>query len=302
MSREPMHAGEVEIDIGLVTELISAQFPEWSGLPLTRFPSAGTVNAIFRLGSEMAVRLPRVEQYAWKPGKLEEHHAWLQTLAPQLAGAIPSPLGVGQPGAGYPFTWAVHIWLEGENPRPAVDGNSEALAEDLASFVASLHAAPAAGAPESKWRTDWLEREDAGMRTLITGLGDVIDPDVAIQVWDQALRVPSWKGPTVLTHADLIPGNLLVRNARLAAVIDFEGAGVGDPAVDLMPAWAVLSGKGRKAFLAALQPDDATWARGRAAALTKAYGIAYYRTSNSEFSEMATRTVQEVIAEFKTGR
>lgn len=299
MGREPMHAGEVRIDSHLVADLIASQFPQWSGLAIESIPSAGTVNAIYRLGAEMAVRLPRVEEYAWKPGKLEEHHSWLVRLSGALSTAVPSPVAIGEPGSGYPFTWAVHRWLAGENPRPGRDADSEAFAEDLASFITSLRTVATDAAPPSPWPAGWLYGEDEGMRTLIAELGAVIDTDAALQVWDEARRAPPWDGRPVWAHGDLIPGNMLLRNGRLAAIIDFEGAGVGDPALDLMPAWAVLSGRGRRAFRAALQPDDASWARGRAAALTKAHGIAYYRSTNPEFSAMATRTVQEVVAEFK---
>jgi aminoglycoside phosphotransferase (APT) family kinase protein len=71
-------------------------------------------------------------------------------------------------------------------------------------------------------------------------------------------------------HGDVAYANLLVRDGRLAAVIDFGCCGVGDPGCDTVIAWTLLRGGSRAAFRDALDVDAATWARGRGWALWNA--------------------------------
>ena len=107
-----MHADEVAIDASLIRRLLAAQFPDWADLRIERVPSAGTDNAIYRLGNDMSVRLPRIE---WATGQVERENRWLPNLAPHLPLAIPTPLAIGMPAEGYPWHWAVYRWLDGEN-------------------------------------------------------------------------------------------------------------------------------------------------------------------------------------------
>src|SRR5207249_2738324 len=55
-----MHIDEVDTDASLVRRLLAAQFPQWADLPIEPVPSAGTDNALYRLGDDIVVRLPRV--------------------------------------------------------------------------------------------------------------------------------------------------------------------------------------------------------------------------------------------------
>lgn len=83
-------------------------------------------------------------------------------------------------------------------------------------------------------------------------------------------------------HGDLLPGNLLVVDGRLSAVIDWGGLGVGDPACDLQPAWNVFTGESRAVYRAELEVDDASWLRGRGWALLQAViALPYYWETNS---------------------
>jgi aminoglycoside phosphotransferase (APT) family kinase protein len=79
-----------------------------------------------------------------------------------------------------------------------------------------------------------------------------------------------WEGDPVWFHGDVATGNLLLRDGRLAAVIDFGTSGVGDPACDAVIAWTLLSGESRDRFRSALGVDPGTWSRGRGWALWKA--------------------------------
>ncbi len=107
-----MHDNEVKTDEALVRRLLAAQFPQWADLPIHHVDHAGTDNAIYRLGEDMSVRMPRID---WAIEQVEREHEWLPRLAPYLPLAIPVPLVVGTPAEGYPWRWAVHRWLEGEN-------------------------------------------------------------------------------------------------------------------------------------------------------------------------------------------
>ncbi|MEU4120432.1 aminoglycoside phosphotransferase family protein [Kitasatospora sp. NPDC028055] len=290
-----MHPDEPVVDAALVRRLLSAQFPQWVGLPVTPVGPAGTDNAMFRLGPELAVRLPRVE---WAAGDVRREHQWLPRLAPQLPLPVPAPLAVGRPAAGYPWQWSVLRWLDGVNPAVGALAAPEGLARDLAGFVNALRELDPAGAPAGQ-RSMPLTSRDGATRAAIAQLTGAIDTAAATALWDKALRLPEYAGPPAWMHGDLTPGNLLVDGSgRLTAVIDFALMGVGDPTADLMPAWNLLPAAARPAFRAALGADDAMWARGRAWALSIALvTIPYYRHTDPARTANARHVVREVLAD-----
>ena len=292
-----MHADEVATDASLVRRLLAARFSQWADLPIERVRSAGTDNAIYRLGDDMAVRLPRTR---WATGQVELEHRWLPRLAPQLPLAIPTPLAIGDPAEGYPWRWSVYRWLEGENAtRDRVRDLREA-ATDLAGFITALqHIDPAGGprADEGRTRGVPLAERERTTRAAIASLHGVVDTDAVTFRWEEALRAPEWAGPGVWLHGDLNEGNLLVRHGRLCAVIDFGAMAVGDPACDLMVAWTLLTAESRDVFRAALPFDDATWERARGWALS--WGLIvlpYYRNTNPELCRIAEHTIDEALA------
>jgi len=281
-----MHADELPIEIPLVRRLLEEQFPEWAALPVERVPSMGTDNALFLLGDHKVVRLPRIE---WATGGIDKDFRWLPLLAPMLPVAIPEPLARGRPGAGFPWDWGVYSWLPGENP--GLGSGGAGLALDLAGFVRALREIDVEGAPASR-RGKGLATQDERARQALSEVPE------ASGAWEAALALPEWEGPPVWLHADLLPGNLLVRGGRLAAVVDFAVAGVGDPACDLIPAWSVLSGEARQLFRREAGLDDATWARGRGWALSLGLiALPYYRETNPAFAAVARHLVDEVLAE-----
>jgi aminoglycoside phosphotransferase (APT) family kinase protein len=292
-----MHADEFDTDVALVRRLLARQFPHWADLPLARVESAGTVNALYRLGSDMVVRLPRVDEWA---ADVERELEWLPRLAPHLPLAVPLPLAKGSPGETYPWHWAVYRWLPGE-PWAAdrIDDLDEA-ATGLARFVAALQRVQPAGAPRSG-RGGLLASRDAHTRGAIDELQDVIDTDAATAAWEESLQAPVWGASPVWTHGDLLPTNLLVADGRLSAVIDFGAVGVGDPACDLIAGWSLFPGDVRAVFRAALQPDDATWLRGRGWALSVALiALPYYRDTNPVFVDLALHMIDQVLADRQT--
>jgi len=294
-----MRPDDTAIDVSLVRALLAAQFPQWSGLPVTRVGSAGTSNTMYRLGDDMVVRLPRT---AGSAEDVEKEHRWLPRLAPALPTAVPVPLGMGAPAEGFPRQWSVYRWLAGENPAVGRIGEPVRLARELAEFAAALHRFDQAGAPPS-YRSEPLASRDAVTREAIADLAGDVDTGRALTVWEAALAAPSWDGPAVWIHADLQPGNLLLDRGGLSAVIDFGCLGLGEPAVDLLPAWYVLPATARGVFREALGADDATWARGRGWALSVALmELRHYRETNPVMATIARHVLDEVVGRPHNGR
>ena len=258
------------MDADLVRRLVAAQFPHWAGLPVTPVVPGGHDHRTFRLGDELSVRLPSAEGYAQQVAKEQR---WLPVLAPRLPLAIPQPVAHGAPGDGYPFEWSVYRWLEGEPAMAGTIADPVGLAVELAGFLRALGAADAAGGPppgpHNFHRGGPVAFYEAESLRAIETLGDRIPREAVLSVWEDAVA-SSWAGDAVWFHGDVAEGNLLLRDGRLAAVIDFGTSGVGDPACDTVIAWTLLRGRARAAFREALGADDATWARGRGWALWKA--------------------------------
>jgi aminoglycoside phosphotransferase (APT) family kinase protein len=292
-----MHADEVDTDMSLVRRLLRAQFPQWAALAMERVPSTGTDNALYRLGNDMVVRLPRID---WAVEGSRREREWLPRLAPLLPVAIPVLLAQGTPAEGYPWEWGVYEWLEGENPT--IDGiaDSDSLARDVAQFVDALHRIDLTDGPPATRGVPLAMRDDP-TRTAIAALRGLIDTEATTALWEAALQTPPWSRAPVWVHGDLAPGNLLLQGARLTAVIDFAGVGVGDPACDLIVAWNLLPVAARSVFRAALDVDDATWDRGRGWALSVALiQLPYYKDTNEALAANAGHVIREVVAEYST--
>lgn len=268
-----MHADELEIDEALVQRLLAAQFPEWADLPLRRVEPSGTVNAIFRLGAELAVRLPR-RHGPTAPGSKEFH--WLPKLAPLLPVEVPVPVAQGWPGGEYPWFWEIHTWVDGETV-PVAEIDAIRAARDLAALIGAMQQVDPAGAPPGRGIS--LAERDEDIRYWLARFDG--DPIVTAE-WERALAAPPWDRPPVWHHGDLDVRNWLVRDGRISGVIDWGAMGVGDPACDVMVAWKLHSPAARDAFREALPTDDATWERARGWVLSQAVAIlAYYTSENN---------------------
>ncbi len=258
------------IDDALVRRLVTAQFPQWKGLPVRSVETAGWDNRTFHLGDHMIVRLPQAAVYA---AQVAKEHRWLPQLAPQLPLQIPTPLAIGKPADGYPWEWSVYRWIEGETAAPERIGDLKDFATALANFLLALQRidttdGPRPG-PHNFYRGGSLTTYDAEARQAIAVLKGKLDTEAVTELWDLALNT-TWDRPAVWLHGDVSAGNLLIDKGRLSAIIDFGMVGVGDPACDLSVAWTLFGGESRRAFRAMLPLDPGTWARGRAWTLWKA--------------------------------
>lgn len=280
----------------LAARLIAAQFPEWAHLPIRRVEPGGWDNRTFRLGDDLSIRLPSAERYA---PQVKKEYRWLPVLAPQLPVPVPVPLAMGVPGGGYPWHWSVLRWLPGESVRAANVGDIYQLAAAVAGFLNRLRQLDPIGGPPAGahnfHRGGSLAVYDAATRKGIDTLRHRVDAKAALAVWEAALG-SRWEGAPVWVHGDVSADNLLVREGRLSAVIDFGSLGVGDPACDLTFAWTFLPETARPTFRDALELDGATWARARGWALWKALVtiVEHGEPNNSKMAE-AERVLDAVL-------
>jgi len=291
-----MHADEIDTDVALVRRLLAGQFPHWADLAIAPVTSYGTDHDIYRLGDHLAARLPRI---GWATEQAAKEAEWLPRLEPHLPLAVPVQLAMGQPAEGYPFAWSVYEWLPGENANGTID-DLERAAVDLAAFVKALRQVDATDAhPRPRGaRGAPLAELDGPVRRSIAELGDRIDGAAALRSWEESLSASEWDGDEVWVHGDLLPGNLLVVDGRLSAVIDFGGLNVGDPACDLQPAWNVFAGDSRTRYRAELEADDASWSRGRGWTLFQAVvALPYYSHTNPGMIRQASHALAQVLAD-----
>jgi aminoglycoside phosphotransferase (APT) family kinase protein len=272
-----LHADEIRIALPLVRALVDRALPDLAGTPLEPLHTTGSDNALFRLGADLLVRLPR------QPGgsrSIEKEARWLPSVAAALPVAVPEIVTVGEPGYGYPEHWSVVRWIDGRTPDVPPPADTAALARDLAGVVGALREMPvpdgALEDPALRWyRGERLARLDGPTRQRLAECRELagldLDVDACERAWDDTMALPEAEaGPLHWLHGDLLAENLLVRADRLAAVIDFGGLTVGDPTVDLVGAWEVLDPAGREIFRAALEVDELTWLRARGWALALA--------------------------------
>lgn len=291
-----MPDAELAIDAGLVRTLLYEQHEDLASLPLLE-AGEGWDNKLFRLGDDLVVRLPRRQVAA---ALVEHEQRWLPVLAPRLPLPVPTPVRVGRPGSGFPWAWSVSPWFKGETAATLTSGVTEATAVRLGEFVAALHQPAPADAPLNLYRTSLSSRSDSLVERLQRCAG--IDQASTLAVWHASLRTPGWASESVWLHGDLHPGNLVVSDGQLTAVIDFGDITAGDPAVDLAVAWMLWPENVRGAFRATVDRtsraiDDRVWQRARGWALS--LGVAYLANSldNPVMGSIGRRTIAAVLAD-----
>ncbi|WP_217185602.1 aminoglycoside phosphotransferase family protein [Streptomyces sp. AC495_CC817] len=292
-----MHVDQVNVTTETVESLVREQFSRWSGRTIRRVPSNGTVNAIFRIGDDLSARLPL------RPADPDEALAVLEREA--LASAelarvspfpVPEPVALGEPGAGYPMPWSVQTWLPGTVASDADPSGSDAFAEDLAAFVAALRDTGTRGRVfDGDNRGGVLTDHDEWMATCFAQSEDLLDVPRLRRLWSRLRELPRTSAD-VMSHGDLIPGNVLVAGDRLCGVLDTGGFGPADPALDLVGAWHLLRTGPREVLRRALGCDDLEWERGKAWAFEQAMGLVwYYVESNPPMSAMGRRTLARLL-------
>ncbi len=291
--------------------MVDRAFPGYASLPLRRLGASGSSNALFRLGDQLLVRLPR---QPLGTATIEKEARWLPEIAPLLPVSVPEIIAVGEPDLGYPERWSVVRWLDGDVPAvAAAEGDTRSsrhdLAADLAAVVTALRniVVPASALSDSNLR--WyrglpVTTRDVDTRRAIEACRAIpnlgLDLDAALKVWQECMRLPEPEAASAPCwyHGDLFAENLLVNGGRLAAVLDFGGLGVGDPTVDLLPAWQVLDPGPREEFRQAMDVNEDSWLRGRAWALSLAVGaFPYYWRTMPERCSGSLAMARAIIAD-----
>jgi aminoglycoside phosphotransferase (APT) family kinase protein len=289
---------KAHITVNLVAELIGTQFPEWADLPIRPVDLDGWDNATFRLGEKMSVRLPSGDSYV---EAVEKEQRWLPILAPQLPLPIPEPLAAGAPGCGFRWPWSVYRWIDGAPATGSTITDLPQFAADLAGFLTALSRIDPAGGPppgpHNFFRGGPLTVYEDETQEELEALKDHIDTALAAEVWRAALAAP-WQGRPVWFHGDAQPGNLLLADGRLSAVIDFGTCGVGDPACDTAIAWTFLSDESSRVFRERLPVDSATWTRGRGWAIWKAMKVLVGALKDDpQDAAFTTRVIEKILAD-----
>ncbi len=280
----------LKIDEVLVKNLLLDQFPTWAHLKIKQVESSGTDNAIFRLGSDMCVRLPKVD---WASGDAKNEQAILASLK-KLPLFTPRVFALGLPNKSYPWNWSICDWLDGENAyEAALDLDDAAL--KMADFLCGLRMSPNVALSK---RGGPLSDEDEEVKKALISLEGKIDTTSAQKIWQQCLKIPLWSGQKTLVHGDLLPANLLVKNNKLYGVIDWGLSGLGDPSCDLIVAYSLFNLYTRNIFRKALAVDDETWVRGLGRALAISLIILpFYWHTNPYLVDVALRMMKEIFIE-----
>jgi aminoglycoside phosphotransferase (APT) family kinase protein len=277
-----IHADEAEISLPHVRAMLAEQFPAWAALPIELVTTGGTDNVMLRLGDALFIRLPRTASAA---EALARENRYPALLAPHLPAPISAPLAQGKPDDAYPFAWSI-----GEC--------SPALATQLGEFVRTLHTIPTADYEITAYRGGPISARDALTRESIAQCAPHLDAAVLLRTWDNVSQVRENTAGACWLHTDIQPVNLLVDNGELAAVIDWGGIAIGDPAVDLIVAWNLMGPEAREHFRRAVKVDDETWRRGRAWALSiGVIAYAYYVDKEPLLTRTSRYQLKQVAAE-----
>jgi aminoglycoside phosphotransferase (APT) family kinase protein len=300
-----LHENEVPVDEAIVRSLLVAQCRQWADLPLSP-AGAGTDNTMYRLGDDLLVRLPRTADKARAVRKEQE---WLPRLAPLLPGAVPEPVHVGMATDTFPLVWSVYRWIDGDVAGPDTVRDWAAFGADLAAFVRELHSIDLMGATRTGdlhwYRGGSLRVRDQGINRSFDGcratVGSQLDVGELERLWRSALTLPESTGPQVWLHGDLKPTNLLVRDGRLHAVIDFGCLSVGWPDAEHSTIWD-LPPQARQVYRNTLDLDESTWTRARAWAIAVgAGGIRYYWNTYPAFVAECQARLQAILADAASG-
>jgi aminoglycoside phosphotransferase (APT) family kinase protein len=293
-----MPVAEVDVDEPLVRALLGEQHSDLANLPLTLVAN-GWDNVLWRLGDELMVRLPRREAAA---SLVLAEQRWLPELAPRLPLPVPVPLRVGRPGSSYPWAWSVVAWHDGESALTASLGDEHDFARRLGGFLVALHTPGPPNAPVNEFRGVPLAARAHLYDRAVAQLTEPIDRGRLDECFAEALAAPTWDGPPLWLHGDLHRGNLVMRDGRLSAVIDFGDITAGDPATDLAIAWHVFTPEGRATFRAAAANahdpiDDATWLRARGWAIAVGLAIVANSADAPAMAAAARHTVAAALSD-----
>ncbi|SDK67963.1 Predicted kinase, aminoglycoside phosphotransferase (APT) family [Nonomuraea maritima] len=280
-------AAEVDIDARLVDRLIRAQHPDLAA-PLTLVAS-GWDNVIYRLGTDLSVRLPRREVAV---DLIRNEQRWLPVLARHVEVALPTPVRVGEPGEGYPWPWTIAPWFDGRTVADVPPSGRSGIAVPLARFMTGLHRPAPADAPRNPVRGVPLSARDQVVRRRLEMSSR---PAGLLSLWESLVALPPWQGPALWLHGDPHPANFLSDGTGLAAVLDFGDLTGGDPATDLAAAWLVFDEHAREVFRSHVDADEVTWERARGWAVVMGTALAVHSDDNPRMAAIGDHALDQVL-------
>ncbi|OBZ16455.1 aminoglycoside phosphotransferase family protein [Bacillus sp. FJAT-26390] len=293
----------MNISADLVVRLIKEQFPQWSDLEIKPVKASGHDNRTFHLGEHMSVRLPSAAHYV---PQVEKEQLWLPILSKKLSIPISTPLAKGKPNEEYPYPWSINKWLEGETlTKGNIDGLDQ-FAKELGTFLIALQSIDASAGPlagkHNFYRGGAIAVYDEESRIAIANHADTFNEQLLKEIWELALD-SKWALEPVWVHGDIAPGNILINEGKLCAVIDFGILGVGDPSCDAAMAWTFFDDNSRRIFKDVLNMDEETWNRARGWALWKAL-ITYdaHKHTNHAIAEEAYKTINIISGDYKAAK
>lgn len=237
-----MPEAEVEITAVDVADLIASQYPFLAGLRVEEV-DFGWDNFMFRIGKHHVARFPRREVSA---PMVKSESKWLPLLAPHLPLPIPAPIFHGSPGRGFPWTWTIAQWIEGEPAATAQDVDEMRCAVQIGQFLAALHQPAPSDAPQNQFRGGPLDEKRETTSSRLQSMDAHFDTSALDSIWMEACESQVYQGPPLWLHGDLHPNNLIVRHRSLGGVIDFTDLTAGDPACDLMVGWTMFGAEARE--------------------------------------------------------
>lgn len=284
----------MEITIELVKTLINEQFPQWSDLEIYPVTKNGHDNRTFHLGKNMSIRLPSEEAYAIQVMK---ENKWLPYLQKHLDYPISKPLVIGKPNHLYPYPWLINQWIEGETLLSCTNVDKTNIAVDLSLALQKLQAIDCQKGPKAGlhnfYRGADLKVYHQETITALNTLSQRLPTDILFNIWQNSIAT-TYCNEAVWVHGDIAPGNILLKENRFYALIDFGILSIGDPACDFAMAWSYFDDKSRPLFLRHLSTDLICRARGWA--LWKA--LITYDDTNPDFAINAKRTIHEILNEY----
>lgn len=250
----------------------------------------------------MIIRLPSAECYA---SKVKIEQKWLPFLSKYLSVQISEPIAMGKPSKNYPYNWSVYKWIEGESANVLQEDklNLNSIAEQLAQFLNELQKIDITGAPVAGVHNFYRGASpivyNVETKDTIVKLKELVDVEIVTEIWLKAIS-SKWQNKPVWIHGDLSSGNILIKDKKLVAIIDFGGMAIGDPACDLTIAWTLFEKESRDIFRSSIKLDSDTWARARGWALWKALiTLASLKDKNDPEFIKQQQIINEIINEHK---
>ncbi len=277
-----MHDDDMLPEESVIQRLLSEVTPQWAELPVRRLVSSGTDNALYRLGDELLLRLPRREAAA---KLISKELDWLPHFT-SLPLDVPRLRFRGSIDLGLRCDFGIFDWMEGDIASPQNIADPIAAALALANFLRALHLKDIKGAPlageHNNNRGVALDVLSSVTLPAIEILADEIDVHAARELWQSACATVH-RGPPVWLHGDLKADNLIAGGGQLKGVIDWGLSAAGDPAADYAVAWTWVDPSARDTFRAACGLNDRDWLRAEGWALYGAViALSYYRGGRNE--------------------